>query len=77
MVRSPPTDGATLVATMIATCDEFEACRYRRVGFELRHRGRRRISLRSHGLLYALFNASSRREHTVSGRLAVKVLLHY
>jgi hypothetical protein len=26
MVRSPPTDGAALVATMIAICNEFEAC---------------------------------------------------
>ena len=30
---------AALVATMIAICDEFEACGYRRVGAELRHRG--------------------------------------
>ena len=36
---SLPTDGAALVATMIAICDEFEAYGYRRVGAELRHRG--------------------------------------
>jgi putative transposase len=36
---SLPADGATIVATMIAICDEFEAYGYRRVGAELRHRG--------------------------------------
>ena len=36
---SLPCDGAALVATMIAICDEFEAYGYRRVGAELRHRG--------------------------------------
>jgi putative transposase len=36
---SLPTDGAALVASMIAICDEFEAYGYRRVGAELRHRG--------------------------------------
>ena len=36
---SLPTDGAALVATMMAICDEFEAYGYRRVGAELRHRG--------------------------------------
>jgi putative transposase len=32
-------DDATIVATMMAICDEFEAYGYRRVGAELRHRG--------------------------------------
>jgi putative transposase len=34
-----PADDATIVTAMIAICDEFEACGYRRVGAELRHRG--------------------------------------
>ena len=34
-----PADDATIVAAMIAICDEFEAYGYRRVGAELRHRG--------------------------------------
>jgi putative transposase len=38
-VPSLRTDDATLVSTMIAICDEFEAYGYRRVGAELRHRG--------------------------------------
>ncbi len=32
-------DDASIVATMMAICDEFEAYGYRRVGAELRHRG--------------------------------------
>jgi putative transposase len=36
---SLPADDATIVAAMIAICDEFEAYGYRRVGAELRHRG--------------------------------------
>src|SRR5687768_8329084 len=38
---APPlkADDAGVVATMIAICDEFEACGYCRVGAELRHHG--------------------------------------
>lgn len=36
---SLPADAAAIVAAMIAVCDEFEACGYRRVGAELRHGG--------------------------------------
>ena len=53
---SLPADDATIVATMIAICDEFEAYGYRRVGPELRHRGmvvnskKVRRLMRKHGL---------------------------